>query len=263
MLEIREITSSNLPDAARLCLAGKSLSDRPRAFTRDVELDSTRCKLSLLREQMTHGATAHAAYRDGMLVGYLELHAIEHALAPLEGAACHVVHCLRVPEQLERDEVEVALVEHAAARLPASRGLAVLAHGKDWAPLGFQEAARESSEIAGQERALWWRPIDGGESPTLAPIDRRLPKTPGKVRIDLLHADRCPWDRYVFDMVRGVCERMRGQIVLYETDCNKRRNVLATGVACGIAVDGQFQPWVRPHRLPDERMVRRAVELAT
>ena len=35
MLEIKDITSSNLPDAARLCLAGKSLTDRPRAFTRD------------------------------------------------------------------------------------------------------------------------------------------------------------------------------------------------------------------------------------
>ena len=44
MLEIRDITASNLPDAARLCLAGKTLSDRPRAFTKSVEVDSTRCK---------------------------------------------------------------------------------------------------------------------------------------------------------------------------------------------------------------------------
>jgi hypothetical protein len=47
---------------------------------------------------------------------------------------------------------------------------------------------------------------------------------------------------------------------VYETDCNKRRNVLRSGVSCAIAVNGLFQPWVRPHRLPDEHMIRRVLE---
>ena len=263
MLEIRDITSSNLPDAARLCLAGKTLSDRPRAFTRDVELDSTRCKLSLLRGQMSAGAKAHAAYRDGMLVGYVEYHPIERALSPIDGEACHAVQCVRVPEEQERAEVEHALVEHAAKEVPASRGLAVVAREKDWTSCGFHELAREASEVQGCERVLWWRQLAPGAPPTLAQIDRRLPKIPGKVRVDVFHADRCPWDRYVFDLVRGVCDRMKGDVVVYETDCNKRKNVLAAGVSCGIAVNGEFQPWVRPYRLPDEPLIRRTIEEAT
>lgn len=260
MLEIRDITSSNLPDAARLCVAGKSLSDRPRAFTREVELDSTRCKLSLLREQMADGGKAHAAYRDGMLVGYLEYHPVEKALAPLEGENCHVIHCVRVPEVQERLEVEAALVEHAASLLSSSRGLAVIAREKDWTPCGFADAVHEASEVNGFERVLWWRQIGPGAPPRFAPVDRKLPRIPGKTRVDVFAADRCPWDRYVFDMVRGICDRMKGDVVVYETDCNKRRNVLRSGVSCGVAVNGLFQPWVRPHRLPDEHMIRKVLE---
>jgi hypothetical protein len=260
MLEIRDITSSNLPDAARLCLAGKTLSDRPKAFTRDIELDSTRCKLSALREQMAAGAKAHAAYRDGMLVGYLEYHPIERALAPLEGEGCHVIQCVRVPETAERAEVEVALVEHAVKTVPASRGLAVLAREKEWTSCGFTDPAREAAEVQGFERVLWWRQIAPGDAPKIAPVDRKLPRIPGKVRVDLFFADRCPWDKYVFDMVRSVCARMKGEVVLYETDCNKRRNVLRAGVTCGVAVNGQFQSWVRPYRLPDEHMIRRTLD---
>lgn len=261
MLEIRDITSANLPDAARLCLAGKTLSDRPRAFTREVEVDSTRCKLSLLREQMASGGKAFAAYRDGLLVGYLEIHPIESALEPVEGKGCHVVHCVRVPEEIEREEVERALVDHAAAKFPASQGLAVLAREKDWTKSGFEAAARDAAEVAGFERVLWWRPVAaGGAAPKLVPVDRKLPKIPGKARVDLFASDRCPWDRYVFDMIRGVCTRMKSDVVLYETDCTKRRNVLRAGVACGVAVNGAFQPWVRPYRLPDEHLIRRTLE---
>jgi hypothetical protein len=260
MLEIREVTSSNLPDAARLCLAGKSLSDRPRAFTREVELDSTRCKLSLLSEQMRAGSRAQAAYRDGMLVGYLEVHPIAQALVPLEGADCHVIGCVRVPEAHEREEVEKALVDHAAAALSGSRGLAVLAREKDWGGCGFTDAAHEAAEVAGFERVLWWRPIAGGDPPKIAQVDRKLARIPGKTRVDLFTSERCPWDRYVFDLVRGVCSRMKNNVVLYETDCTKRRNVLRAGVTCGVAVNGQFQPWVRPYRLPDEHMIRKTLE---
>ena len=262
MLEIRDITSSNLPDAARLCLAGKTLTDRPRAFTKEVELDSTRCKLSMLTDQMRAGAKAHAAYRDGMLVGYLEYHPIEKALSPLDGEGSHVIHCVRVPEVPERDEVEKALADHAASQVPASRGLAVIARDKVWRGSGFEEIAREPSELQGFERVLWWRPIAGGAPPTMSQLDRRLPKIPGKVRIDIFYADRCPWDRYVFELVRGVCARMKDTVVMYETDCNKRKNVVRAGISVGIAVNGRFQPWVRPYRLPDEHSVRRTIEEA-
>jgi len=260
MLEIRDVASSNLPDAARLCLAGKTLDDRPRAFTKDVERESMRCKLSLLAARLGAGAMAHAAYRDGLLVGYVEHHAIETSLAPLVGEGCRVIHCVRVPETPERAEVEPALVEHAMKQFPASRGLAVLAREKSWTPCGFEEIAREASEIQAVERALWWRPIAGGAPPVFAKIQRKFARIDGKVRVDLFASDRCPWDRFVFDMVRGVASRMKNEAVVFETDCNQRANVLAAGVACGVAIDGEFQPWVRPHRLPDERMIRRRIE---
>jgi hypothetical protein len=107
---------------------------------------------------------------------------------------------------------------------------------------------------------LWWRQIGPGDPPRFAAVDRKLPRIPGKSRVDLFASDRCPWDRYVFDMVRGICDRMKNDVVVYETDCNKRRNVLRSGVSCAIAVNGLFQPWVRPHRLPDEHMIRRVLE---
>ena len=261
MLEIRDITSANLPDAARLCLAGKTLSDRPRAFTREVEVDSTRCKLSMLRDQMAGGAKAHAAYRDGMLVGYIQYHPIEQSLAPLTGEMCHVIQCLRVPEELERAEVEPAMIEHAAKQIPGSRGLAVIAREKEWTSCGMQQVADEAAEVQGFQRCLWWRQIGPGAPPAFAPVDRKLPPIPGNVRMDIFSSDGCPWDRYVFDVVRGVCERMKAAgVVLYETDCNKRRNVLRAGVSSGIALNGRLQPWVRPYKLADEHVVRRAIE---
>lgn len=260
MLEIRDVTSSNLPDAARLCLAGKSLGDKPRAFTKEIEVDSTRCKLSLLREQQAGGALAHVAYRDGLLVGYLEHHPIERALSPVQGEDCRVIHCVRVPEVQERVEVEHALVEHAAKSCPAVRGLAVIAREKDWTACGFRETERAPAEVPGFERILWWRAVQTGAPPTLCPVDHKLPKIPGKVRVDLFAADRCPWDRYVFDLVRDICASKKRDVLVYEMDCNKRANVVRAGVACGIAVNGQFQPWVRPYRLPDAHAVRRAID---
>ena len=93
-------------------------------------------------------------------------------------------------------------------------------------------------------------------------MDRKLPRIPGKVRVDLFASDRCPWDRYVFDLVRQSCAAFKGSVVIYETDCSKRREVLRSGVTSAIAVNGKFQPWLRPHRLPDAHSVRRVVESA-
>jgi hypothetical protein len=39
-----------------------------------------------------------------------------------------------------------------------------------------------------------------------------------------------------------------------------RNNVLRGGVSCGIAVNGRFQAWVRPYRLPDEHIIRRTLD---
>lgn len=262
-LEIKPITSANLPDAARLCTAGESLSDRPRGFTKEVEVDSTRCKLSMLRVKMGAGAKAFAAYRSGMLVGYAELHPVEQSTVPVDGAGYHVLQCLRVPEQIERDEVEPALVDAAAKALAGSRGIAVLAREKDWSKQGFAEACREAAEVDGEERVLWWRAIaPDAAAPKTVVIERKLPKPEGKARVDLFVNDRCPWDKFVFDMVRAVCTSMRSDIALFETDCTKRREVLRYGVQAAVAVNGRYKPWVRPYRLPDDHTIRRTLEAA-
>lgn len=261
-LEIKTIGTANLPDAARLCLAGKSLSDRPPAFTREVELDSTRCKLSLLRGAMLKGACALAAYRSGMLVGYVESFPIEEALVPVEGRGIQVITCLRVPEEAERAEVEFEMVKALAAALPGRKGLAVLARDKVWTALGFEELERDGSEIEAMDRVLWWRATNGGDAdrPKVAPVDRKIPRIEGKARLDLFTSDRCPWDRYVFSLVRDIASKMKDDVVVYETDCTRRRAVLRAGVAAGIAVNGRFQPWLRPYRLPDANTVRRTLE---
>lgn len=260
-LDIKPIGTMNLPDAARLCLAGKTLSDRPPAFTREVELESTRCKLSLLRAALVRGAKTLAAYRSGMLVGYVELHPVEESLVPVKGAGCHVIHCLRVPEEAERAEVEHALVEGALRAVPKTGGLAVVAREKLWSAVGFEEIARDASEVESVERVLWWKSA-GGAAPDFVPVDRKIPRIPGKVRVDLFWSDRCPWDRYVFDLVRQACAAMKADVVVYETDCTKRREVLRSGVSAAVAINGRFQAWLRPHRLPDDHTIRRALESA-
>jgi hypothetical protein len=256
-LDIRPIGAANLPDAARLCLAGASLSDRPRGFTREVETEAQRCKLSMLRPAMAAGAAAFAAYRSGMLVGYVEAHPVEKAPDPVDGTGVHVLHCLRVPEAAERGEVEPALLDALAAK--ATGGVAVLAREKAWGALGFREMERGAAEVHSSERVLWFRGPEG-VVPRTVPVQRNLPRPPGKARVDLFTSDRCPWDRYVFDLVRGVCGTMKAEVALFETDCNRRREVLRTGVVSAVAINGTFQPWVRPWRLPDEHMIRRTLE---
>lgn len=264
-LELRAIGTANLPDAVRLCLAGKSLGDRPRGFSREAEVEATRCKLSLLRPALGAGGAAFAAYRSGMLVGYAEAHPVERAPAPVEGQGFLVVHCLRVPESEERGEVEPALVDAIAAKAPG--GLAVVAREKDWEPFGFRTVERAASEVEPEERVLWWRgPDPGGAAEAararLVPVRRDLPRPRDKARVDLFTSDRCPWDRYVFDLVRGVAATLRSEVALFETDCNRRREVLRHGVVSAVAVNARFQPWVRPWRLPDEHTIRRTIEAA-
>ena len=113
MLEIQSINAANLPDAVRLCLAGATPGDRPRAFTKEVETECSRCKLALVRDRQMSGGAAFVAYQHGMLVGYAELHTMRDALAPVDGKKGHVLQCLRVPERALRETVEKALVDHA------------------------------------------------------------------------------------------------------------------------------------------------------
>jgi hypothetical protein len=265
-VEIRRITAANLPDAARLCTSGSSLSDRPKGFTREVELESTRCKLSALRTRMTAGAIGLAAYRSGLLVGYAEVLPVDASVLPVRGRGFHTIQCLRVPEEAERDEVERDLCDAAAAAVATvpggSAGLAVTAREKEWGGLGFEEVTREASEVDGEERVLWFRRLAPGDAPEFVPVERKLPKPEGKARVDLFTSDRCPWDKYVFDMVRTICVARRHEIALFETDCSKRREVLRYGVSAGVAVNGRYKPWVRPWRLPDEHTIRRALDAA-
>lgn len=263
MLEIKPITAGNRPDAARLCLAGASLTDRPKAFTREIELDCTRSKLSFLQERQFDGARAWAAYRANSLVGFLEVHPVEIALYPVDGKGSHVVQCLRVPEEQERKEVEPALIEHAVSELKGSTGLAVLAREKDWAPLGFEQLDRSAAEVQGDERVLWFRRLGDGNPPRIVPVDRLIARVPGKVRVDLYVSSRCPWDGFVFELVRGVCSSLKGRVVMYETDCSTHRGVKGCGVTAGVAVNGRFMPWLRPYRLPGEHEIRRVIEDAS
>jgi len=260
MLEVKAISASNLPDAARLCLAGNSLADRPRAFTRDVEMDCSRCKLSFLREKFSSGTKALAAYRAGMLTGYIEFHPVEEAPVPVRGIDCHVITCLRVPEQVERSDVEPALVEAALAAFPGTKGLAVLAREKDWSGLGFEVVERTAAESLGDERVLWFRRAAEGHAPSIIDVDRGIARVEGKVRVDIFTTDRCAWDKYVFDLVRGVIASMPQKLAVFETDCNNRREILRSGVGSAIAINGIYQQWFRPHRLPDEHTIRRALE---
>ena len=171
-----------------------------------------------------------------------------------------MVHCLRVPEEVERADVEPALIQHAVDQLASSTGLAVLAREKDWAPLGFEELDRTASEIQGEERVLWFRRVGDAASPRMLPVDRLIPRMPGKTRVDLFVNDRCPWDQYVYGLIRGVCASIGDSVVVYETDCSQRRAVERCGVAGGVALNGAFQPWLRPYRLPAEHEIRRAIE---
>jgi hypothetical protein len=38
---------------------------------------------------------------------------------------------------------------------------------------------------------------------------------------------------------------MTNDVAVHETDCNRRRKVLRSGVSCGIAVNGLFQSFLR------------------
>ncbi len=264
MLEIKQIRLSNLPDASRLCVSGKDPADRPRAFTPDVEQACMRKKLGLLSRKMRGGAVAYTAYRSGMLVGYIELHPVKEALAPVGGEDCYVVQCLRVPEPLERPDTELALIDAAADVWGKSRGLAVVAREKDWSLLGFEEAERGPDQAIGYERVLWFkRGEKEGDAPQFLRMQRDWPSGTKKVRVEMFVSDRCPWDRYVFDLVRGVCSHMQHQVEIYETDTNDRREIERSGISVGIAINGQFLNWLRPYRLPSEHEIRRAIDNAS
>ena len=258
MLEVQSINADNLPDAVRLCLAGTNAGDRPRAFSRDVETDCSRCKLALVRDRQMSGGAAFVAYQDGLLVGYAELHSMRDALAPLDGESGHVLQCLRVPEAALREPVEKALVEHAFEQLGGRGGIAVLARGKDWSRHGFSEASRACGEVISDDRVLWWRGT--GAPPRIIDPQREFALIDGKVRVDLFTSERCPWDLFVADLVRAAAAAMPDQVVLFETDCSARRAIQCSGVVSAVALDGKFMPWYRPHTLPDEHVIRRAFE---
>lgn len=259
MLEIRPVKLANLPDGARLCVAGKQLGDRPRAFDRGMENECMRAKLGMLRTRMRAGTVAYTAYRSDSLVGYLELHPIADALVPLRGEDCYVVACLRVPEEAERPETEVALIEESKSVWGDTRGLAALSRAKEWSGLGFEQLA-EGMDAAKVDQFLWFNRANEGDPPEVIPPGMQMSMSADKVRVDLFLSDRCPWDHYVFELVRGVCDSMRHAVNVFETDCNQRRAVEQAGVAVGVAINGSFQPWFRPNRLPDEHTIRRAIE---
>ena len=49
--------------------------------------------------------------------------------------------------------------------------------------------------------------------------------------------------------------------ILDRIDCNDRETVLRFGVMSGVALNGEFMPWLRPHPVPSESVVREAIEI--
>ena len=107
------------------------------------------------------------------------------------------------------------------------------------------------------DRVLWWRGV--GEAPRIIDPSRDFKLIAGKTRIDVFTSERCAWDLYVADLVRSVAATMSDSVVLFETDCSSRRIVLRTGVVSSVAIDGKYMQWYRPHTLPDEHTIRRAL----
>ena len=259
MLEVREVKLSNLADCSKLCI-GASL---PRGIDAMAAVDMQRAKLAFFRQHRGAGAGARAAYRDGRLVGSLEWYPVELSPTPVGGRDVFVVHCVRVAEAAERPEVLGALAGAAEEAWKARAGVAALGRNRSWEEFGFEKVdSRRAPEKEGGTQALYlkrFRPE--AEVRFLDPI-RELAPEPGKLRVDLFVSDRCPWNAYIFDLVRRACASYGKPVQILEHDCRARQAVERYGVGAGVAVNGVFQPLLRPHLLPDERSIHRILDLA-
>ena len=259
MLEVKEIRPSNLADCTRLCV-GKSL---PPGLDSFAAVDMQRAKLAFFRERKGGGAAARAAYRDGVLAGVLEWYPVELSPTPVAGKDLFVVNCARAAEKDARGEVLGALVRAAEPAWGLRAGVAAVGRNRSWEEFGFEAVGRRRApEKDGGTQTLYLRKF----SPEAEARFLETPATPGpdagRVRVDLFVSDRCPWDGYLFDLVRKACVSHGTKVQVFEHDCRTREAVERTGVGAGVAVNGRFQPVLRPYLLPDERAIRRMLDLA-
>ena len=259
MLEVREVKLANLADCAKVCVG----TNLPRGMDAFAAVDLQRTKVAFLRGLRGDGAGARAAYRDGKLVGSLDWYPIEHSPTPVSGKDLFVVNCARTAEPGARSEVVGALVASAEEAWKARAGVAALGRNRSWEEFGFEIAAqRKAPEKDSGGQTLYLRKYrPEAEAAFLEPTGGLAPE-PGRTRVDLFLSDRCPWNGYVLDLVRKACASYGKPIQILEHDCRTRAGVERFGVGGGVAVNGVFQPVLRPHLLPDERGLHRMLDLA-
>ena len=259
MLQVKEVKQANLADCAKLCV-GKNLPPGLDAFG---AVDMQRGKLSWFRQHRGAGAGARAAYRDGALVGSLEWYPLELSPTPVAGKDLFVVNCVRLTEHDKRPEVLGALVDSAGEAWSKRAGVAVIGRHRSWEEFGFESIERRRApERDGGVQVLFLRKFrPDAEVRFLDPV-RELAPEPGRLRVEIFLSDRCPWNGYVYELVRKACANYGKPIQILEHDCSTRAGVEKYGVGAGVAVNGIFQPLLRPHFLPTEREIHKILDLA-
>ncbi|MHC4472878.1 MAG: hypothetical protein ACYTDY_13220 [Planctomycetota bacterium] len=257
-LEIRPITVANLPDLVSPCMKGGTIGS---GLTLDAQIADgmTRSKLSFFYDRMRQGGAAVAAYRGVRPVGLLEYYPIEVAPSPIVGTDLFVINCLEVPEREQREEVEKELVAACVKDWSTRKGVVVLGRAKSWDTLGFEEVSRDAWPEGG-ELILWLMKFWEVEEPKLSAVDREVHLVPGRVLVDIYESFRCPWDHYVASLVEEVAEELGPSVILEKLDCTTREQVLRYGITSGIALNGEFQRWLRPHPVPSAAQVKETIE---
>ena len=257
-LEIRSITVANLPDLVSPCIMGGTLGSGTTLPAEKAE-EMTRQKLAFFHERMRHGAAATAAYRAGRPVGILEYYPIEVAPVPVRGSDLFVINCLQVPHRELREEAEKELVSACVKDWSTRKGVIVLGRSKPWDLLGFEEVARDAWPEGG-ELVLWLMKFWEVEEPRLVSGERDVHLVRGKVRVDIFESNHCPWEHYVGALVEEVAEEFGSAVLLDRVDCSSRDAVLKYGITAGVALNGEFQRWLRPHPIPTAAQIRDALE---
>jgi hypothetical protein len=257
-LEVRPITVANLPDLAAPCMLAGTLGTG-ESLPSEAADEMTRGKLGFFHERMRHGAAAMAAYRGNRVVGLLEYYPIEVAPSPVIGEDLFVVNCLQVPHGEHRDEVERELVGACAKDWSSRKGVVALARRKDWGAMGFEEILKDAWP-EDDELVLWLMKFWEVEEPRLARVHRDFNVVKGRVTIEVFESGHCPWDFYVHALVAEVAEEFGRDVLLERRKLRTRDDILKYGVTAAVAVDGEYQPWLRPHPIPNRATIRKAIE---
>ena len=257
-LEIQELTVGTLPDLVAPCMIAGTLGSHLTLPT-DLADDMSRGKLAYHHERRVAGAAACVARLNGRAVGVLEYYPIEVAPVPVLGRDLFVIHCLQVPGRDHREEIERELVGAAVTRWSSRKGVVVLGREKPWDKLGFEEVSRDEWPEGG-ELILWQMKFWEVEEPRLTPVRRNFHLFRGKVMVHIFESSSCPWTIYLTRLVEEVAAEIGSGVIVDKIDCNDRKNVLEHGVTGGVALNGKFQRWLRPHPAPTRSTIRAAIE---